>query len=616
MIIWLCSLYLTTTIVHADEKQGAEDKYEAATIADPLIPLDELSLLVKPLTAPELETEADAWMQLLRAKTFETSQAELAVKHKNKAIDKAEHVQEALAATQEILEEVADASEQARDTGSAEAADDARELASEAKEAAAATADVIEEALVSAVEGSEGENIPQGLSNSVVEAAAQLTAKAEATRTTTEQVSLAAGKTADAADSGHTGEAVRLANETLTAVDDAKSSLVETSEVVTTVAQEQTEAIELAEEKRIEETAELVTQLAEKEAENKIVILENVNELKVQRTGLIDRLNVVLDELSNKLGTSPEGNEHELVAPYRLYAAAVSELELDVSDTQALKSTVWGWVTSDVGGLRLLSNMAKFLATVVAFWILGMLLGKITDKALGMTRVTAELTRSVIVRSVRRATYLIGAVAGLSAAGFNVGPILAVVGAAGFVVAFALQNTLSNFASGIMLMIYRPFDVGDIIEVSGIKGVARSMNLVSTTISTLDNQLLVVPNNSIWGNIITNITGSDTRRVDMLFGIDYDDDLDEALRILREIVTEHPLVLDDPEPVVEVRELGEYTVNIICWPWAKTEDYWSVNRDVTRSCKDRFDAAGFINPYPRRIIQVMGDAAPTAASAT
>ena len=610
MTIWLCSLYLATTIAHADEKQEAEDKYEATTIADPQIPVDELSLLVKPLTAPELEAEADAWMQLLRAKTFETSQAELAVKHKNKVIEKAEDVQDALADTQEILEEVADASEQARETGSAEAADDAKDLASEAKEAADATADAIEEALVSAVEGSEGDNAPQALSNSVVEAAAQLAAKAEATRATTEQVSQAAGKTADAADSGHTGEAARLANETLTAVDDAKDSLVETSEVVSTVAQEQTEAIELA------ETAELVTQLADKEAENKIVILENVNQLKVQRTGLIDRLNVVLDELSNKLGTSPEGNEHELVAPYRLYAGAVSELELDVSDTQALKSTVWGWMASDVGGVRLLSNMAKFVATVLAFWILGMMLGKITDKALGMTRVTAELTRSVIVRSVRRATYLIGIVAGLAAAGFNVGPILAVVGAAGFVVAFALQNTLSNFASGIMLMIYRPFDVGDIIEVSGIRGVARSMNLVSTTVSTMDNQLLVVPNNSIWGNIITNITGSDTRRVDMLFGIDYDDDIDEALRILHEIVLAHPLVLDVPEPVIEVRELGEFTVNIICRPWTKTENYTAVRRDVTRSCKDRFDEAEFINPYPRRIIQVTGDAAPTGAIAT
>ncbi len=116
------------------------------------------------------------------------------------------------------------------------------------------------------------------------------------------------------------------------------------------------------------------------------------------------------------------------------------------------------------------------------------------------------------------------------------------------------------------------------------------------------------------GNIITNITGSDTRRVDMLFGIDCDDDLDEALRILREIVLEYPLVLDDPEPVVEVRELGEFTVNIIFQPLAKTEDYWSVSRDVIRSCKDRFDEAGFINPYPRRIIQVKGNAAPTDAA--
>ncbi len=123
MIIWLCSLYPTTTFAHADEKQEAEDKYEAATIDDPLIPVDELALLVKPLTAAELEAEADAWMQLLRAKTFETSQAELAVKYKNKAIDKAEYVQEALAETQEILEDVADASEQARDTGSVAAAD-------------------------------------------------------------------------------------------------------------------------------------------------------------------------------------------------------------------------------------------------------------------------------------------------------------------------------------------------------------------------------------------------------------------------------------------------------------------------------------------------------------
>lgn len=231
-------------------------------------------------------------------------------------------------------------------------------------------------------------------------------------------------------------------------------------------------------------------------------------------------------------------------------------------------------------------------------------MGKLVDKALAVTRITVELTRSVIVRTVRRAIYIVGLIVGLSAMDINVGPILAVVGAAGFVVAFALQNTLSNFASGIMIMIYRPYDVGDVINVSGITGVARSMNLVSTTVATFDNQLLVVPNNSIWGNIITNITGSETRRVDLLFGIYYDDDIDVALRVLNEIVDKHPLVLQEPKALIAVNALSEYTVQIICWPWAKTDDYWQVYRDITRSVKEQFELAGLVTPYPRQNIQV------------
>lgn len=587
MLLYCCACFLSGTL------RAAETEYQAVTTVDPQIPPDELSLLVKPLTAEELQGEAEAWMQLLRAKTVETSQAELAVKQKNKVIEKAEEVKGALEDTQEILADVAGASEQARETGSIKAASDARELAAEAEEAAAETADVIEEALVAAVEVAQDGNGQQILANSKVESTAKLTARAEETRASTEQVALAAVKTADAAEKGESKEAARLATDTLIAVDDARNTLVETSDAVTT-AVGQGEVADSADTEQIKETADAVDKLAEKEAADKVIILESVNELKVQRTGLIDRLNVVLDELSSKLGKTAEGEEHELVLPYRLYVGAVSELELDVSDTQALWSTILGWVKSDVGGLRLLDRVARFLSTVFAFWIIGMILGKIADKALAATRVTAELMRSVIVRSVRRATYLVGIVIGLSAAGLNVGPILAVVGAAGFVVAFALQNTLSNFASGIMIMIYRPFDVGDVIKVSGITGVARSMNLMSTTVSTLDNQLLVVPNNSIWGNIITNITGSDTRRVDMEFGIDYDDDIDVALRVLKEIVQDHPLVLDEPKPLVSVQGLGDDAVNIICWPWAKTGDYWTVYRDITRSVKERFGQAGLV----------------------
>ena len=338
--------------------------------------------------------------------------------------------------------------------------------------------------------------------------------------------------------------------------------------------------------------------------EDKKDILLSVNELKAQRTGLVDRLTVVVDELSSKLGKSSDGVENELVISYRLYAEAVSYVEVDVSDTQALWSNLVGWMGSEVGGLRLARNLAKFLVTLFGFWIVGLVLGKLVDKALAMTRITVELMRSVIVRTVRRATYMVGIIVGLSAMEINVGPILAVVGAAGFVVAFALQNTLSNFASGIMIMIYRPYDVGDVINVSGITGVARSMNLVSTTVATLDNQLLVVPNNSIWGNVITNITGSETRRVDLLFGICYDDDIDVALRVLHQIVEQHPLVLDEPKPQIAVNALSEYKVEIICWPWATTQDYWQVYRELTRSVKEQFEQAGFVTPYPRQNIRI------------
>lgn len=552
-----------------------------------------MELLVKPLTVPELQAEADAWMALLQEKTRETSQAELAIRQKNKAIDQAEEVQEALEDTQEILDDVEDASREARDSGTASAAEEASELAEEARETAADTADTIEQALTTTEQLAQDDNVQQALETSgELQHSTELTDSAEKAREATEQVSRAADETAAAADSGHSGDATRLAEKTMAAVDDARSTLVDTSDAVTTVNDQQ-----------LEKTAEIVADLAENEMEDKKDILVSVNELKAQRTALVDRLSVVVDELSKKLGRNPEGKEHEFVVPYRLYASAVSDIAVDVSDTQALWSNIVGWLGSEVGGLRLARHVGKFLLTVFTFWVIGMLVGKILDKALAMTRITVELMRSVIVRTVRRGIYLIGIIIGLSAMDINIGPILAVVGAAGFVVAFALQNTLSNFASGIMIMIYRPYDVGDIIKVGGVIGRARSMNLVNTTIATFDNQLLIVPNNTIWGDTITNITGSDTRRVDLLFGINYEDEIETALRILREIVDEHPLVLKEPEPLIAVQELAEYTVNIICWSWSKTGDYWRVYRDITRSVKERFEAAGMETPYPKHNIR-------------
>ncbi|MGD9314872.1 MAG: mechanosensitive ion channel, partial [Desulfobacterales bacterium] len=186
----------------------------------------------------------------------------------------------------------------------------------------------------------------------------------------------------------------------------------------------------------------------------------------------------------------------------------------------------------------------------------------------------------------------------------NIGPLLAAIGAAGFIIGFALQGTLSNFAAGIMILIYRPFDVDDLVDIGGTLGKVDAMTIVSTTLKTVDNQIVVLPNNMIWGDKIINITGSDIRRVDMVFGIGYGDDIAKAQKILEEILRNHEATLKDPEPMVKVHELGDSSVNFVVRPWVKTDDYWDVYWDVTRKVKERFDAEGVSIPFPQRDVHM------------
>ena len=186
------------------------------------------------------------------------------------------------------------------------------------------------------------------------------------------------------------------------------------------------------------------------------------------------------------------------------------------------------------------------------------MVGKAAGKALDISPSNSIILNDFIISSSRRLTFFIGLLVGLSALEVNVGPVIAIIGAASFVVAFALQGTLSNFASGLMIMFYRPFDVGDMIDVSGEYGVVKSMNLVSTSVMTFDNKLMVVPNNAIWGNTITNATKSNERRIDMVFGIGYSDDIEQAKQVLDKILADHPKVMSDPAPVVRLHELGRF----------------------------------------------------------
>ncbi len=151
---------------------------------------------------------------------------------------------------------------------------------------------------------------------------------------------------------------------------------------------------------------------------------------------------------------------------------------------------------------------------------------------------------------------------------------------------------------------YRPYDVGHIIKAGGMNGIVDSMSLVSTTIKSFDNQVVIVPNGKIWGDVITNVTGCDTRRVDMKFGISYNDDINKAQKTLEEIVNAHELVLDSPKPVIRLHELGESSVNFVCRPWTKTSDYWDVYWDITRTVKERFDKEGISIPFPQRDVRI------------
>ena len=221
-------------------------------------------------------------------------------------------------------------------------------------------------------------------------------------------------------------------------------------------------------------------------------------------------------------------------------------------------------------------------------------------------------SKFVRLNIIRKLIFIVGFVVALSMLDINVGPLLAAIGAAGFIIGFALQGTLSNFAAGIMILIYRPYDVGDFVDIGGTFGTVNAMTIVSTTLMTIDNQKVVVPNNLIWGDKITNVTGTDKRRVDMVFGIGYSDDIAKAQRILEEILVDHEAILKDPEPVVKVHELADSSVNFVVRPWVKTENYWNVYWDITKTVKLRFDDEGISIPFPQRDVHVYNNSVDTA----
>lgn len=195
-------------------------------------------------------------------------------------------------------------------------------------------------------------------------------------------------------------------------------------------------------------------------------------------------------------------------------------------------------------------------------------------------------------------------IAVLSLFGIQTTSLVAVLGAAGLAIGLALQGTLSNFAAGVMLLVFRPFKVGDLVEVGGITGKVVSVKIFSTVLKTGDNIMITIPNSQTWGGTIKNYNGFDTRRIDLVMGIDYGDNIQLAMETIQKIVTSHDGVLAEPAPQIAVAELGASSVDLIVRPWCAGADYWDVRFDLTRQLKEGLEAAGCSFPYPQQDVHM------------
>jgi small conductance mechanosensitive channel len=264
---------------------------------------------------------------------------------------------------------------------------------------------------------------------------------------------------------------------------------------------------------------------------------------------------------------------------------------------QAIENMIYQILT--VYGLKVL---AALVILVVGRWV-AKGIRKLVERLMTRNKVDATLiafTASLVYIGLLAFIVL----AALGQLGIQTTSFIAVLGAAGLAIGLALQGSLSNFAAGFLLIIFRPFNVGDYIEAAGVAGVVEAIHIFTTQLKTVDNKTVIVPNAKMTADNIVNWTVKGTRRVDMTFGIGYNDDIDKARRLIADIVERDDRVLKDPAPQIAVAELADSSVNFVVRPWVTAADYWGVYFDLTENIKKAFDANGVSIPFPQRDVHI------------
>ena len=247
-------------------------------------------------------------------------------------------------------------------------------------------------------------------------------------------------------------------------------------------------------------------------------------------------------------------------------------------------------------------DWAVQIGIAIAIFVIGKILARMVTNLLraGMRKAGTDALLVGFIGNIAYGLLLVAVVlAAVDSLGVNVTSLMAIVGAAGLAVGLAMKDSLANFAAGVMIIIFRPFKIGDYINAGGAAGSVDEIGLFATMMHTPDNQRVIVPNSSIIGGNITNVSALPTRRVDMVFGISYDDNIGQARDIIKTVIDADERILKDPEAAIVVGELGDSSVNINVRPWVNSADYWAVRGDLLEIIKVKFDEAGISIPYPQ-----------------
>ena len=577
------------------------------TTKDPTIPLEELKLLVKPLTKEELQTESLEWLLILKKKIRQISDTEITIKRKNKIINKEKKVIGALRRAKSSLKENESAKMSAI-RGSQEYKN-VKERVETAKENLRKAESIIQEAKQAKREIQQD----KALSN-ILEKAKE---KGEIEKAKQERRNMVVGSPAynnvtkkinalemaiKALESDHLNQKRSIlesleyeqANRELEAAEESLQKVISVIGESEITSKENAKIPNLGnvvnekdnlqhKESTLEKAAEKLEENTDEDTKLKNQLVINATELQSEKTAIVDRFKIILDELDLK-GGNPK--------PYRQYIRAINIIELELKDTDGIGVRLITWFKSKEGGFRWAVNLSQFMGIIFTSIIVSQILAIILNLFLNRIDNISVLLSRFAILFVKRGGIAVGFMIALTALEVSLSPILSMLGGASFILAFALQSNISNFASGLMMMLYKPFDIGDEVKLNGIWGYVDSINLATTKIKGFQGQIFNIPNNVVWGGTIETLTQSKNRKIQIWLRVEFSENLEYIEKLLIEIMESHPKILQSPSPSTFVSQIEKYYISVSISGWTAKKDYWSVHSDYIRLIQERFIKEG------------------------